>query len=93
MGLPIYTSIQHRVERCIMANSFAEIILGYGFAIVLFAGLPAVVFLMLFLPGLMRTTGEAIGASQENASTAKTFSRRLSLQRSLPRHRTKVTMA
>ncbi|EDY39004.1 hypothetical protein CPCC7001_1883 [Cyanobium sp. PCC 7001] len=66
-----------------MTHSFAEIILGYGFAIALFAGLPAVLFLTVFLPGLMRTTGETIGASEEGGlQKPKPVSRRLPLQRS-----------
>ena len=75
-----------------MTNSFAEIILGYGFVIVLFAGLPAVVFLMLFMPGLMRTAGETIGGSQGKVGAAKSVSRRFSPQRFFSRHSTHRTL-
>ena len=74
-----------------MTNSIAEIVLGYGFAIVLFAGLPAVVFLMVFLPGLMRTTGETIGASGAEVPVAT--SRKLPLPRPFPRRRTMANTA
>lgn len=49
-----------------MHNSVIEILVAYGFVIVLFVGLPAIVFLVVFLPALMRTAGETIGASQSN---------------------------
>lgn len=46
-----------------MAHSIAEIIILYAFVIALFVGLPAIVLAIVFLPGLMRTTGETIGSS------------------------------
>ena len=49
-----------------MNNSVIEMLIAYGFVIALFVGLPAIVFLVVFLPALMRTTGETIGASQLN---------------------------
>ena len=49
-----------------MNSSVIEILVAYGFVIVLFVGLPAIVFLVVFMPALMRTTGETIGASQLN---------------------------
>ena len=49
-----------------MNNSLIEMLIAYGFVIALFVGLPAIVFLVVFLPALMRTTGETIGASQLN---------------------------
>lgn len=70
-----------------MTNSIAEMLLGYGFAIALFAGLPAIVF----LPALMRTTGEAIGASGPDLPAVS--SRRLPLPRLLPRPRTLANTA
>jgi hypothetical protein len=74
-----------------MTNSIAEMLLGYGFAIALFAGLPAIVFLIVFLPALMRTTGEAIGASGPDLPAVS--SRRLPLPRLLPRPRTLANTA
>jgi hypothetical protein len=49
-----------------MNNSVIEMLIAYGFVIALFVGLPAIVFLVVFLPALMRTAGETIGASQLN---------------------------
>jgi len=49
-----------------MNNSVIEMLIAYGFVIMLFVGLPAIVFLVVFMPALMRTTGETIGASQLN---------------------------
>ncbi len=46
-----------------MAHSIAEILISYAFVIALFVGLPAIVLAVVFLPGLMRTTGETIGSS------------------------------
>ena len=39
-----------------MAHSIAEILISYAFVTALFVGLPATVFAVVFLPGLMRTT-------------------------------------
>lgn len=64
-----------------MTNSIVEIILGYGFTLVLFVGLPAVLFLMIFLPGLMRTTGETIGASESKRSGIGAVSKKVALRR------------
>lgn len=52
-----------------MTHSVSELAVGYAFSLLLFAGLPAVVFLVVFLPGLMRTTGETIGARQSEAQS------------------------
>lgn len=46
-----------------MAHSIAEILISYAFVVALFVGLPAMVLAIVFLPGLMRTTGETIGSS------------------------------
>lgn len=46
-----------------MAHSIVEILISYAFVIALFVGLPAIVLAIVFLPGLMRTTGETIGSS------------------------------
>lgn len=46
-----------------MAHSIAEILISYAFVVALFVGLPAIVLAIVFLPGLMRTTGETIGSS------------------------------
>ena len=46
-----------------MANSITEILITYVFVLGLFLGLPAIVFAVVLLPGLMRTTGESIGSS------------------------------
>ncbi|MCP9915292.1 hypothetical protein [Cyanobium sp. ATX 6F1] len=64
-----------------MTNSIAEIILGYGFTLVLFVGLPAVLFLMIFLPGLMRTTGETVGASGPKGLAIAAVSKKVALRR------------
>jgi hypothetical protein len=74
-----------------MVNTVAELVMGYGFAIALFAGLPAVVLLMVFLPGLMRTTGETIGAS--GSPTTVATSRKLPLPQPLPKPRTMANTA
>jgi Sec-independent protein translocase protein TatA len=50
-----------------MTHAVSELAIGYVFSLLLFAGLPAIVFLIVFLPGLMRTTGETIGAAQSEA--------------------------
>lgn len=50
-----------------MTSTIAEMVMGYGFAILLFAGLPAILFLVVFLPGLMRTTGETIRIIHQTA--------------------------
>ena len=55
-----------------MTSTIAEMVMGYGFAILLFAGLPAILFLVVFLPGLMRTTGETIGSSDRRPVLSKT---------------------
>lgn len=64
-----------------MTNTIVEMIMGYGFAILLFAGLPAILFLVVFLPGLMRTTGETIGSSDPR------FTDQPVITRSVPRRR------
>jgi hypothetical protein len=46
-----------------MTHSIAEILISYAFVVALFVGLPAMVLAIVFLPGLMRTTGETIGSS------------------------------
>lgn len=74
-----------------MTNSIAELAMGYGFAILLFAGLPTVVLLVVFLPGLMRTTGETIGASSAEPPVAT--SKKLPLSRPLPKPRTMANTA
>jgi hypothetical protein len=53
-----------------MANSIAEILMGYAFVIALFVGLPTIIFAVVFLPGLMRTTGEIIGSSDRQNDAA-----------------------
>ncbi|MFO7627908.1 MAG: hypothetical protein R6W06_00015 [Prochlorococcaceae cyanobacterium] len=45
-----------------MTHSIAEILIGYVFVTALFVGLPTIVLAVVFLPGLMRTTGETIGS-------------------------------
>ena len=52
-----------------MTHSIVELLIGYAFVFVLFAGLPAIVFAVVFLPGLMRTTGETIGSSARQKDT------------------------
>jgi hypothetical protein len=67
------------MERLVMSNSLAEILLAYAFTIVLFAGLPAIVLLMVFLPGLMRTTGETVGLSEHKGSKNVIFTKKVPL--------------
>ena len=47
-----------------MNPPLAQLLLAYGFAGLLFVGLPAVILGITFLLGLMRTVGETIGTSQ-----------------------------
>jgi len=57
-----------------MTNSVVEILVTYAFVITLFVGLPTIVLAVVFLPGLMRTTGETIGISdcrEDSAVVAK----------------------
>lgn len=68
-----------------MPQSFTEIILAYGFTIVLFAGLPAIIFQIIILPGLMRTTGETIGTTEFEGVVVGPISRRVPLPRILPK--------
>ncbi|WP_216901113.1 hypothetical protein [Synechococcus sp. CCY 9618] len=58
-----------------MTSTIIEMILGYGFVMVLFVGLPAMLFLVVFLPGLMRTTGETIGSSEASLPARPVLSR------------------
>jgi hypothetical protein len=61
-----------------MANSLVEILIAYAFVIALFVGLPAIVFAIVFLPGLMRTTGETIGSSaRQKVDTGVAYSMRV----------------
>jgi ABC-type dipeptide/oligopeptide/nickel transport system permease subunit len=53
----------------IMTQSLAEILIAYAFVTALFVGLPIIVFAIVFLPGLMRTTGEKIGSSDRQQAT------------------------
>ena len=76
-----------------MTQSLAEIILTYGFTIVLFAGLPAIIFLIIFLPGLMHTTGETIGATEFEGVVVGPISRRVPLPRILPKPLTMANTA
>jgi hypothetical protein len=62
-----------------MTNSLTEILLAYGFTIVLFAGLPAIVLLMVFIPGLMRTTGETVGLSEHKGLKDVIFNKKVPL--------------
>ena len=65
-----------------MAHSIAEILISYAFVVALFVGLPAIMLAIVFLPGLMRTTGETIGSSDRekdavvNAKSEKVLPRR-----------------
>ena len=68
-----------------MTSTIVELILGYGFALLLFVGLPAILFLVVFLPGLMRTTGETIGSSAARPSGGIVLSRMVSTRRPLAR--------
>lgn len=58
-----------------MTASLSELILGYvvvGSAVV---GIPSIFFLITFLPGLMRTTGEQIGMmNREQRGTTDSLS-------------------
>ena len=60
----------HFKQRLIMTNSIVEILIGYVVVITLFTGLPTIVLTVVFLPGLMRTTGETIGTSDRMKGTA-----------------------
>jgi hypothetical protein len=64
-----------------MIHSTAEVLMAYLFASALFIGLPAITFTVVFLPGLMRTTGETIGSSrrEDNADAAPESTRAPSL--------------
>jgi len=42
-------------------TSWTELATGYAFVFLIFIGLPTIFFVVTFLPGLMRTTGEGIG--------------------------------
>jgi len=53
----------------IMTQSIAEILIAYAFVTALFVGLPIILFAVVFLPGLLRTTGESIGSSDRQQAT------------------------
>lgn len=73
-----------------MTNSIVEILITYVFVISLFVGLPAIVFAVVFLPGLMRTTGETIGSSARQSAVVVAKSMKVPSRRA--RQRT-LTMA
>ncbi len=73
-----------------MSNSIAEILITYAFVIALFVGLPAIVFAVVFLPGLMRTTGETIGTSDREKDPVVVKSTRVASRRALKK---RLTMA
>lgn len=56
-----------------MNASLSELILGYAVVGSAVIGIPAIFFLITFLPGLMRTTGELIGTTH-SAHRAATHS-------------------
>jgi hypothetical protein len=56
-----------------MNASLSELILGYAVVGSAVIGIPAIFFLITFLPGLMRTTGELIGTTN-NEQPATTHS-------------------
>ena len=77
-----------------MAHSIAEILISYAFVITLFVGLPATVFAVVFLPGLMRTTGETIGSSDLDRDTVVVAkSTRVASRRALKQPLTMVNTA
>ena len=45
--------------------SWSELALSYAFVGGLVVGLPVIFFVITFMPGLMRTSGEVIGSKQE----------------------------
>jgi hypothetical protein len=47
-----------------MESSWSDLVVSYLFVGVLVVGLPLIFFVVAFMPGLMRTTGEHIGASE-----------------------------
>ena len=77
-----------------MAHSIAEILISYAFVTALFVGLPATVFAVVFLPGLMRTTGETIGSSdREKDAVVVAKSTRVASRRALKQPLTMVNTA
>lgn len=47
-----------------MESSWSDIFVSYLFVVALVVGLPLIFFVIALMPGLMRTTGEHIGASE-----------------------------
>lgn len=67
-----------------MEHSIAEILMTYALVIAFFVGLPSIVFAVVFLPALMRTTGETIGFSERLKTTkAEIRARRATDQQAL----------
>lgn len=58
----------HRLRLCLqrscMQASWSDLVVAYLVVGVFLIGLPAIFFVITFLPGLMRTTGERIGESR-----------------------------
>ncbi len=73
-------------------STITQLVLGYGFAFALFVGLPAILFVVVFLPGLMRTTGEGIGRQEALETQAQATSLKVPFRTSAPRPSVRRTM-
>jgi hypothetical protein len=79
------------MQLLITSNYINVILIGCAFVIALFVGLLTIVLAVVFLPGLMRTTGETIGSSdpKKNAAVVANSVR----VASRPRHNRTLTTA
>jgi len=67
-----------------MQPSWVEVAMGYLLVGSLLVGLPIIFFVVTFLPGLMRTTGEAIGAKAIGAKAIGSEASEQASQQDLP---------